>query len=128
MRPPAMTRSLRNIAAWLALVAMLFAQACLAAYACPPDLPAEVNAAVMPPDCHGDSAAPADAACKPHCQGSSASTSSAQAPTLAILDVAPLIVAMPDACAAAARSAPGDDIIATAAAPPAAIRFCRFLN
>jgi hypothetical protein len=123
-----MTRSLRHIAAWSALVAVLFAQVCLAAYACPLDLPAEVSAAVMSPDCHGVTAASPDAACNTHCQAPSASASAVQPPLPAILDAAPLIVAMPDACAAATRSAPGDDVIPTATAPPAAIRFCRFLN
>ena len=123
-----MTRSLRRIAAWSALVALLFAQVCLAAYACPLDLPAEVSAAVMSPDCHGDNAASPGSACETHCQASSASTSVVQTPAPAILDAAPLIVAMPDACAAATRSAPGDDVTPTATAPPVAILFGRFLN
>jgi hypothetical protein len=123
-----MTRSLRRIAAWSALFALLFAQACLAAYACPLDSPAEVSAAVMSPDCHGDGAASPDAACETHCQAPSASNSVVETPMPAIFEAAPLIVPMTDACAAATRSAPGDDVTATATAPPATLRFCRLLN
>lgn len=121
------TRSFRRMAAWLALITLLFAQACVAAHACPVALPAAAHAAAMPSGCDGDSPPPPGAVCEAHCQGASASVSAAQTPAVAILDTAPLIVAAPDATAFADRRTPSDDVVATAAAPPAAIRFCRFL-
>ena len=122
------TRSLRRVAAWSALIALLFAQVCLAAYACPLVVPAEASASAMPAGCDGDAPPPSDAVCDTHCQGASATVPTVQAPTVAILDIEPLIVAAPDVLAFASCRAPGDDITPTATAPPAAIRFCRFLN
>jgi hypothetical protein len=122
-----LTRSLRRMAAWSALLALLFAQVCLAAYACPLVLPVEASATAMPAGCDGEAPPQPDALCEAHCQGTSASVSAAQPPAVAILDTAPLIVVASDVVAATSRRAPTDDVVATAAAPPATIRFCRFL-
>jgi hypothetical protein len=121
------TRSLRRIAAWLALAAMLFAQACLAAYACPV-VPVKATVSAEASECHGESHPQPDAPCDTHCQGASATLSAAQVPTVAILASAPLVVAARDVVLSANCWTAGDEVATNANAPPAAIRYCRFLN
>jgi hypothetical protein len=94
------------MAAWLALLVLLFGQVCVAAHACPVVLPAVATASAMPPGCDGEGAPQPDAACETHCQGASASVPAAQTPT-AILDAAPLIVVLSEVVAPTSRDGGG---------------------
>ncbi|MFO1314499.1 MAG: hypothetical protein U1F58_02755 [Burkholderiales bacterium] len=125
-----MTRYLRRLAAMLALFGLLSVQATLAAYVCPVDAGKAPPASAAPEHAQcGPQADPAidGALCELHCQVTS-SVPSSPAADLAAPAVAPLVVATAPAGTSPSYASPQrarPD--ALAAAPPAAIRFCRLL-
>ena len=125
-----MTRNLRRLAAVLALFGLLSAQAVLAAYICPID--AGANPTTADASQHAQCGSTADPAidgalCELHCQVTS-SVPSSPAADLVVPAVAPLVVpgASPHASQPYASAQPVRPD-ALAAAPPAAIRYCRRL-
>jgi hypothetical protein len=116
----------RRLPAWVALVALFFAQLVLAAYACPVDPVGPPTAAMG--DCAGHkSPVPVDAACEYRCL--TAASMPAPAPRdIPVLAAAALVVVAPTLPASRplARESARRDTMATA--PPVAIRFGRFLS
>lgn len=116
----------RRLPAWVAFIALLFAQLTVAAYACPNDARAPSAAATA--DCAGHKAPmPVDAACEYRCVA--AASMPAPAPRdIPILASAALVVVVPALAAPRplARENAQRDTMATA--PPVAIRFGRFLS
>jgi hypothetical protein len=125
-----MGRNFRRLGAAVAMLALLFAQASLAAYACP--FPAggqpQAPAAAMHADCAGEDAAPIEGAlCELHCQVM-ASVPLPPASDLGAVSAAPLIVDRPfEAPIAAPRTAQHIAHATMATAPPVTIRYCRLL-
>ena len=116
----------RRLPAWVALVALFFAQLALAVYACPVNPVAPPTAAMG--DCAGHrSPAHVDAACEYRCL--TAASMPAPAPRdISLLAPAALFVVLPalPASRPLARESARRDTMATA--PPVAIRFGRFLS
>jgi hypothetical protein len=117
-----MTR--RRLLSWAAILALLFAQASMAAYACAS--PASMPASAMPEDCPGHAPAGTDAVCALHC------SAGATLPATHTPDVAPvvsgvLVVALPVPSDLRPSFVPTLKRYAMATAPPVAIRFCRLL-
>lgn len=128
-----MTRRSRSRSAILAILGLLFGQFSLLAYACPAQgeidvLEAAAATSTAMVDCADRPAARADAnLCGLHCQDLAKSATVAAgdeppAPTLAFA-LAPAVAERSWSPAARGREA----FFAQVAAPPLAIRFCRFL-
>ncbi len=125
-----MERNARRLTAFIAMLGLLFAQLSLAAFACPLDVGAVVQAEApaMPEGCTGQHTAPVDGSlCELHCLAT-ASIPSSPAPLMALLPAAPLVVevrreAMPAMPSRGVRL-PG---MTMATAPPVALLFCRLL-
>lgn len=109
--------------AWLALLALLFQQAALAAYVCPTKMPP--SQALMA-GCEGmempDPDAPA--LCDQHCQRDHSTT-----PDLRVAQVPPLVLPQPDFDLAASLLPPApaqyyENVPTCRSDPPAAERFC----
>lgn len=130
------SRSTRRLVARLAIVAIVFGQLAMTAYACPVQTAATPFASVhdaMHPDavgtaCGGMDAAPADAqgnACEVHCTNAIAADVHSDLPPVALVAIpvdVPVLAALgaPDGAAHAALAPlPG--------APPVTLRFCRLL-
>lgn len=123
-----MTRALRRFIAKLGIVALLFMQLAVAAYACPgvpsssdsPMVMSTSDAAMD--DCPmGDRSAPN--LCKQHCQHDGQATGQASAPVFAVdlplLAVLPVVEVLPAPVAPDVSS----EFLAHATSPPPAIRF-----
>ena len=117
-----LTRRRRRLVALIALLALLFQQVAMAAYACPME---QGPARAAPMKCHPDRAADA-ARCQEHCHPLTASTDHAPAPAVAAAELPPLdwnrvdALGFDRACAWPSTPPRGAD-------PPPDIRFCRFL-
>ena len=125
-----MSRTVRCLIGLVATLGLLSAQLSLAAYACARVGPDGSPAA--PPALHADCAehrsAPRQAPlCEAHCQAS-LSVPSSPAQDIVVPATAPLLVApYPAQASSPAVSARGPERVAMTTAPPATIRFCRFL-
>ena len=125
-----MGRNLHRLGATVAMLALLFAQLSLAAYACP--LPIGVAphapAAAMHADCAGHDAARVESAlCELHCLVS-VSVPSSPAADVGAVSMVPLTVDGPRAPSLAVpRLAQRIAFARMATAPPVAIRYCRLL-
>jgi hypothetical protein len=125
-----MRRNPRRFSACMAMLALLFAQVSLAAYACPLDSGGgpRAAAAAMPIDCPGRDAALLESAlCELHCQVV-ASVPSSPAADLGAASAAPLMVDryVPPSIVAP-RSVHRTALATMATAPPIALRCCRLL-
>ncbi|MEO8753348.1 MAG: hypothetical protein ABI624_11795 [Casimicrobiaceae bacterium] len=125
-----MGRNFRRSGAAVAMLALLFAQLSLAAYACPfPDGgKPQVPAASMHSGCAGEEAALFEGGlCELHCQVM-ASVPSSPVSDLGVVSAAPLLVERPFAAPIAApRTAQRIAHATMATAPPVTIRYCRLL-
>ena len=125
-----MNRTIRRLICLVATLGLLSAQLALAAYACPRDAPGgtPAGAPAMHADCAGHPSAPlADALCGLHCQASVSVPSSPPQDIVAPAVVPLQVAGRPVQPLSAPLSARRPERLAMATAPPAAIRFCRFL-
>ena len=116
-----LTRRRRRIVALLALLALLFQQVAMAAYACPME---ETSAPAASAPCHAPRSADA-ARCHEHCHPLTAASDHAPAPlATSALPSSPdwdrVLALVPDRALAAPR------IFARGADPPLDVRFCSF--
>jgi hypothetical protein len=125
-----MSRTIRRLTGLLAMVGLLSAQLSLAAYACPRVAPDGAPAATpgVHADCAEHRSAPREGAlCELHCQASLSVPSSPPqdivAPAIAPLEVAQRLPQSSLPSVSARRP----ERVAMTTAPPATIRFCRFL-
>ena len=114
-----MNRISRRIWAWLALVAVVFAQMSVAAYACPAT-GAQVEAAMSTP-CEG-SHAPNRNLCDKHCNDHQQSSPTAFAPA----PFAAAFVAFLERDAASVSAAPRAAELRHPISPPATVSHCRW--
>ena len=125
-----MSRTVRRLIGLVATLGLLSAQLALAAYACPRDAAggAPAGAPAMHADCAGHPSAPlADALCGLHCQASVSVPSSPPQDIVAAAVVPLQVVGRPFQSLSAPVSARRPERLAMTTAPPATIRFCRFL-
>lgn len=122
--PWAIVLTRRQLLALIAVLALLFAQVSSAAYACAPG--EKARAAPISADCPGHSPAAADTVCALHCDVG-VSLPGTHAPDLAPASSAVLVLQVPAPLEPRSSLVPASHRNAMATAPPAAIRFCRFL-
>ncbi|MBK8122257.1 MAG: hypothetical protein IPK54_01490 [Dokdonella sp.] len=119
------TRSLRLRFAWLALLALLFQQVALAAYACPiSETPPEPRMVMA--GCEGmempDPAAPA--LCDQHCLRDHVTSSDLKAPQVPQLALPPLHFSLTEALLPTVQAQYYEDVPTCRSDPPPAQRFC----
>lgn len=116
----------------LTVLAMVFTQLSLAAYACSglafDDRPPAATVIAVDADCHGGAAVESgDVQCGFHCQDSPTVPASALPDLSPDQSALPLNVELRAAASPAALARQRDAALAVAAAPPAPLRYCRFL-
>lgn len=133
IRSGAMKKStVRRRLSLFAVLALLFAQLSLSAYACAlalADDSAQPTAVVAAgADCHGQAAiVSSDVPCAFHCQNSTTVASSPLPALSPDQSAPPLIVELPSVCWSQTLAWRRDAVLAMTTAPPVSERFCRFL-
>ena len=126
-----LSRRPRSIAAFLALVGVLFSQLALATYACP-GAQAMAMAAVMvqaspaAPDCGEGVAEPKPALCAAHCQQADQALDKPAAPAVPAISWVAMLPGLTVLEVAPDVAPPGEQLslLARATAPPLAVRHC----
>ena len=132
-RPMKLSRRLRSLAAFLALVGVLFSQLALATYACPGAqemalAAVAVEASKAAPDCGEGMAESNPALCAAHCQQADQSRDKPATPAVpaitwvAILPGLAVLMAAPDAVPTGEQPS----LLARVTAPSLAVRHCCF--
>ena len=125
-----LSRRLRSLAAFLALMGVLLSQLALAAYACPgPQAMAmaamQLEAASDSPCC-GDGTDPQPALCAAHCQQGDQLLDKPAAPTLPAITLVAILPGLAVLEVAPAAAPPGEQrsLLARTTAPSVAVRHC----
>ena len=117
-----MTR--RRVIALAAILALLFGQVSLAAYACADAV--RMHAPAIAEDCPGHAPTSTDTVSAMHCHAG-ATLPSTHTPDFAPVASPVLVLRLPATVEPRTSFIPSSQRIAMATAPPAAIRFCRLL-
>lgn len=119
-------RSLRQRLVWLALLALLFQQLALVAYACPLNGTQPAPRPMMMAGCEGmqmpDPASPA--LCDQHCLRDHATTTDLQSPQVPALALPPMLFALVANLLPSAQAQHYESIPTCRSDPPPAQRFC----
>jgi hypothetical protein len=117
----AMNRITRVATGWIGIVALVFAQLAVSAYACPNAGAHEMQQAQSPDPCQ-QSGMDQSNLCSKHCHDSAQSPTSVPLPLGAFVAAFIAVVAVP--AMGASIAVPGDPALLHATSPPAAIRNC----
>jgi hypothetical protein len=129
-RETPMSRTVRRLIGLVATLGLLSAQLSLAAYACPRVAPDGAPAAMpaVHADCAEHRSAPREGAlCELHCQASLSVPSSPPQDIVAPATVPLLVAERPQQSPSSSVAERRPERLAMTTAPPATIRFCRFL-